>query len=322
MSSRGSVSEADMRVLSAWLLRPGHREAYPHAEKALIGRHGCSAEEGRTLQRELGRARSLAAAAGGCRHADLGRWAALTQQIRHGSVDELSEDDLIRATFLGHLPLVRDRITTMVPELRANEATDRQALGIVFDWAVRGQLDVEAAIALAERRDPEASAVDVDRCDAWFAFLRPSAHARASLDNQRLSAARYAKKAERNDDRAQEIVHRERAAVGLRSQLFEGAPRPEAFRAFYIEMMDFHGATALFVVVALEMNVLNEAALAPEQALGRLRAFIREPVEPPAPVDVGDDPGIRALDVVLDVLAHDRGLTLTSEGDKVRVDAS
>jgi len=182
-------------------------------------------------------------------------------------------------------------------------------------------------VRLGALLDPERSA-DLEGCDTWFAFLRPSDRSRALLEEARLRAKKSARRASRDDGDAQEIAHRARLALELLGcvvaswdQPSKQAMLPNAFQAYYERAFGFLYVVPSLAVLCLEVHT-PPSSPPPEEALARLRTFLREPLTPPPPPDLRDDPGLRALDRLLQVLDRKKGLTILTAGGVVHLEAS
>jgi hypothetical protein len=309
----GGIKEDDYRALTNWLLG---RKLYPLSQIALVGRQGASVEDGAALRAELLQAHSAIQQEGGSIRIAISQWARISLNVRRGEIDALSQDDLIRAAFLGHLPRVRARVAAERPD---------GALGLVFAWMAHGTFDVEAALALGNERRLEDAWVSPEAPDAWFPFLRANEHARSLLHQQTRSAKAQAKRADPSNGDTMELVHHERETIRLRTAIVaawdlpaERSALPNAFRHFYEATFDFYFVQALLAASCLEAQIGGTAS--PDEVLARFRGFVREP-EPSPPPNIADDPALRAIATIEGVLRQGNGLTLVVQDGMVRCEA-
>lgn len=316
---RGGVATADYGALASWLSLPAHRDAYPLAQMAIVGRQGCSRSDGPRLRDELLAARQVLANVGV--HVSRRNWEGFADRLERTPLVLESVDDILRLAALGQLERGHARLVELLPQTR-----DR-ALSCVLEWMASGTLNDVAVHELAETVDPDETWTrNFETSGPWLVFSRPNEHARALLTAAHAHWKKNlrAVKSDGDGDFA-ETVHRHGAAVELLTVVvaaWDGVVAPaelsKAFCTYYEKTVDYYGLVGPVSATCLEMN-LSAKPLAPREALGRLRGFIREPMTPrPNPV-AHAAPATRALDAIVARLAVGNGLSVRSGRERIEL---
>lgn len=133
---RTGVTTNDYRALASWLSLPAHRDRHPVAQVAIVGRQGCSRDDGQRLRDELLAAREVLTQVGV--YVPRQQWNAFADRLGEAPLDLTNLDDVLRLAVLGQLERGHTKLALLLSEARENGNDGRT---IFLEWMVSGTVN-------------------------------------------------------------------------------------------------------------------------------------------------------------------------------------